>query len=124
SNRFGTLTTQSSTVTRAILGSFARLRNVTNIWTVSRRGNSSAAQNRHLHAARGRALTPLAARPYITAAAGRLTSAGWQSGYATDCKSVHPGSIPGPASKQTLENSGKSGLPAAFSLSSRLLNNI
>ena len=33
-------------------------------------------------------------------------SAGWQSGYAADCKSAHPGSIPGPASNAPGDTSG------------------
>jgi hypothetical protein len=30
-----------------------------------------------------------------------LSEASWRSGYAEDCKSLHPGSIPGEASKKT-----------------------
>ena len=55
SNRFGILTTQSSTVTRAILGSFTRLRKSMNIWVAARCGNSKAAAKPAIHvAARGR----------------------------------------------------------------------
>ena len=35
----------------------------------------------------------------IDVAARRRRKASWRSGYAEDCKSLHPGSIPGEASK-------------------------
>ena len=53
-------------------------------------------------AARGGALTLRVPRAYITRSQGLAILAGWQSGYATDCKSVYSGSIPLPASNGTM----------------------
>src|SRR5438128_11024063 len=70
-----------------------------NIWVAARCGNLDAAANPAIHsaargvAARGGALTLRVPRAYMTP-----PLAGWQSGYATDCKSVYSGSIPLPAS--------------------------
>ena len=36
--------------------------------------------------------------PYRRSASAGLSEASWRSGYAEDCKSLHPGSIPGEAS--------------------------
>ena len=74
-----------------------------NIWVAARCGNLDAAANPAIHAAargvaaRGGALTLRVPRAYMTP-----PLAGWQSGYATDCKSVYSGSIPLPASKRTM----------------------
>ena len=49
-------------------------------------------------------LTLIGPAAYITPAVNPANGAGWQSGYATDCKSVYSGSIPLPASNhQALE---------------------
>src|SRR3954469_17049299 len=48
---------------------------------------------------RGGRLTPFSPQPIGTGWNAGSNEASWRSGYAEDCKSLHPGSIPGEASK-------------------------
>src|SRR5207248_3278913 len=105
SNRFGTFTTQSSTVTRAILRSFS----LRNELIYGSRGDAATTTQRETgqicRVSAGcasptgarRLVPPLGARLYY-AHPQRFRRAGWQSGYAEDCKSSYSGSIPLPAS--------------------------
>src|SRR5205823_1737964 len=88
-------------------------------WVATQCGNSEAAakpddfSGRHKRpgGVRGCSLTPLVPRAYITpASATSKIGAGWQSGYATDCKSVYSGSIPLPASNPIASPSSGSAL--------------
>lgn len=47
---------------------------------------------------RGGRLTPFSPQPIGTGWNAGSNEASWRSGYAEDCKSLHPGSIPGEAS--------------------------